>query len=245
MRTCREKIAVAFALCMLMSCASAVDVRAYVIAKTNGDVASSPSHVIACISDMNMVYSQVGLSFNLVECSVVISNELYVVDYTNAPSRTALCNYVTSTGGLELYFVGEIASSQVRAFYTKRGIVVGPDATPRDVSHEVGHACGWKDIYESHSGTSLAVEGRPIQEWMPDDWSPFYPRNMTQASIIQMLLMYGRSGEGHVDIPAGDVRGLWYINVFDHATHRWTRDWRISLAPVSSWHGMNRNPQSE
>ncbi len=243
--TARCSVTAVLILCLTALNTEAADVRAYVIARTNGEVAAVPSRVAACISDMNMVYSQVGLAFNLVECAVVTSNELYVVDYTNAASRVALCNYATNTGGIELYFVGEIASSQARAFHTKRGIVVGPDATPRDVSHEVGHACGWKDVYESHSGTDLSVEGRPRQEWMPDDWSPFYPRTMTQAEIIQKLLMYGRSGDGHIDIPAGDVRGLWYINVFNHATHSWTRDWRISLAPVSAWHGMNRDPQNE
>lgn len=186
--TARRIVPVALALSLAALNASAADVRAYVIARTNGDVAAAPSRVTACISDMNTVYSQVGLAFNLAECAIVTSNELYVVDYTNAASRAALCNYATNTGGIELYFVGEIVSSQARAFHTRRGIVVGPDATPRDVSHEVGHACGWKDIYESHVGTALSVEGRPRQEWMPDDWSPYYPRTMTQAEIIQRLL---------------------------------------------------------
>lgn len=243
--TARRLASAVLVLCLTTLNASAAVVRAYVMARTNGEVAAPPSRVTACISDINMVYSQVGLDFILVECTVVTSNELFIVDYTNAASRVALCNYATNTGGIELYFVGEIASSQVRAFHTKRGIVVGPDATPRDVSHEVGHACGWKDIYESHSGTTLSVEGRPKQAWMPNDWSPYYPRNITQAEIIQRLLMYGRSGDGHLDIPAGEVHGLWYTNVFNHATHSWTRDWRISLAPASAWHGMNRNPQSE
>ena len=243
--TAARQIAAIVGLCLPALCAPAADVRAYVIAKTNGEVAAYPDRVAACLSDMNMVYAQAGLGFNLVGCSVVVSNELYVVDYTNAASRVALCNYAKNTGGIELYFVGEIASSQVHAFHTRRGIVVGPDATPRDVSHDVGHACGWKDIYEAHSGTSLAVEGSPRQEWIPDDWSSYYPRNITQADIIQRLLMYGRSGDGHLDIPAGAVRGLWYTNVFNHVTHTWSRDWRISLAPVSAWHGMNRSPQSE
>lgn len=239
------EIAAAVSVCISTSCVSAADVRAYIIAKTNGDAAADSSCVMACLSDMNMAYSQVGLVFNLVECQVVASNELYIVDYTNAASRAALCNYATGTGGIELYFAGEIVSSQVRAFHTKRGIVAGPDATPRDVSHEVGHACGWKDVYESHSGTSLAIEGRPRKEWMPDDWSPYYPRSITQAAIIRRLLMYGRSGEGHADIPAGDVHGLWYIYIFDANTRTWSRDWRVSLAPVGAWNGMNRNPQSE
>lgn len=43
----------------------------------------------------------------------------------------------------------------------------------------------------------------------------------------------------------GNIHGLWYTNVFNQATHAWTRDWRVSLTPVSAWHGMNRNPQSE
>ena len=65
------------------------------------------------------------------------------------------------------------------------------------------------------------------------------------ASRERMINIGKALKSGHVDIPAGEVRGLWYTNVFNQATHSWTRDWRISLAPVSAWHGMNMNPQSE
>ena len=240
-----QALVAALLVSMVSLRAFAVDVRAYIVARTNGDMTADATRVAACLDDMNFVYSQVGVEFNLRECSIVTSNELYVVDYTNAASHVALCNYAKNTGGIELYFVGEIVSSHARAFQTKRGIVVGPDATPRDVSHEIGHACGWKDIYESHVGTSLAVEGHARKVWLPDDWSPYYPRGIAQVAIIHRLLMYGRSGDTHIDIPGGNIHGLWYTNVFNQATHAWTRDWRVSLAPVSAWHGMNRNPQSE
>ena len=232
----------AMALC---GYAHAVDVRAYVIAKTSGEVAADMSRVEACIDDMNFVYAQVGLRFDLRECSLVFSNELYVVVRTNTTSWTALCDYAQNTGGIELYFVGEIAGAHVNAFCTKGGIVIGPDATPRDVSHEIGHACGWKDIYEAHAGTDLAVSGRATEERLQEDWSPYYPRGITQAEIIHRLLMYGRTGDGHVAIPRGDVYGLWYVNVWNPGVRTWSRDWRLSAVPVSAWHGMNRNPASE
>lgn len=244
MKWCRIILATLLAT-VPVALTSAVDVRAYVIAKTNGEIAANTTRVEECIADMNEVFAQIGLGFVLCQCSIVTSNELWVVDYTNAASRVSLCNYATNTGGLELYFVGEIASSQVRAFHTKRGIVIGPYASSRDVTHEIGHACGWKDIYETHSSTSLAVEGQAKMVWLPNDWSSYYPRGITQAEIIRRLLMYGRSGAGHIDIPAGDIHGLWYVYILDQNTRDWIRDWRVSLAPLGASRGMNRNPRSE
>lgn len=235
------------ALLMVVSvtfAANAVDVHAYIVAKTDGSEATSPAHVVECINDLNLAYSQIGIPFSLMSCNLVVSNEFYDVVYTNAQTWTALCDYAKNTGGLELYFVGGIDGTAT-AFYTRKGIVISQQASARTVSHEVGHAFGWKDIFTRHSQTALLVEGPPSQERMPTEWSPFYPRGTMQADLIPKLLMFGQPSSSKLDIPGGDIYGLWYTNRRDVVTGRWVRDWQLSLAPVGIWNGMNRNPQSE
>lgn len=236
--------AVLAAALLLPACVCAVDIYAYAIADTKAGEVASASKVAGCVSDLNLIYSQIGVPFTLASYSVVTNDAFYRVVYTNAHTWTALCDYTNNTGGIELYFVGEI-DGQATAFHTKKGIVVGPNATARTVSHEVGHAFGWKDIYVNHGETSLVVEGPPSKERLPVEWSPFYPRGTMQADVIPRLLMYGRSSETKADIPGGDIYGLWYVNRRDASTGRWTRDWRLSLAPVGAFGESTRLTLSE
>ena len=95
MKWCRIILAALLAT-VPVALTSAVDVRAYVIAKTNGEIAANTTRVEECIADMNEVFAQIGLGFVVCQCSIVTSNELWVVDYTNAASRVSLCNYATN-----------------------------------------------------------------------------------------------------------------------------------------------------
>lgn len=244
MKTVRQLSSTFLFCAMLPVVAHAVDVHAYIIADGDGVPSSSPSFVADCVVDLNLVYSQIGVPFVLASCAIITNEAFSTVVYTNAQSWIPLCDYATNTGGIELYYVGRIIG-QATAFYTKKGIVVGPEATPRTVSHEIGHAFGWKDIYVNHGGTALAVEGPPSEERMPVEWSPFYPRGTTQADLVQKLLMYGHPSESKVDIPGGDIYGLWYMSRKDASTGRWTRDWRLSLAPVGAFGENMRLPLSE
>ena len=233
--TCCSRLSAVLAVASLLpACVCAMDIFAYAVADTKAGEVASVSKVAGCVSDLNLIYSQIGVPFALASYAVVTNDAFYRVVYTNAHTWTALCDFTNNTGGVELYFVGEI-DGPAAAFYTKKGIVVGPEATPRTVSHEIGHAFGWKDIYVNHGGTALAVEGRPSKERMPVEWSPFYPRGTTQADLVQKLLMYGRPSETKADIPGGDIYGLWYVNRKDASTGRWVRDWRLSLAPVGAF----------
>ena len=115
----------------------------------------------------------------------------------------ALC-----AGGLELYFIRSL-SGRPTAFSRKTGIVIGPRANARTVSHEIGHTCGLPDIYNFYRGTPLAVYGAPSKDRMVDDWG-WYPPSVLHSNIVERLLMYGFRSDAKADISYGDVFGLHY-----------------------------------
>lgn len=205
--------------------------------------AAQRAEVESKIADANFVFSQVGISFDL--RSVSFTNRadwLHVERVGNQrPEIREIVEIMHGTGGLELYFVDEIEGAV--AVHNLGGLVLGTNATGRTLSHEIGHTCGFLDVYRTHSGASSTVDGPVQRDWMPSDWSSpseegFYPSGLTQQDLLPRLLMYGLADESKIDIPYGDVYGLWYE--WMHSTNGWSRQWYLSLAPVGFFtSGMN------
>ena len=72
------------------------------------------------------------------------------------------------TSGLEVYFIESI-TDRVAAFCGNSGIAVGANYNRTTLAHEVGHACGLKDIYHHHDEATLSVTGMPRIFSMCDD----------------------------------------------------------------------------
>ena len=161
----------------------------------------------------------------------------------------ALRDICSDTGGIELYFVRNLVNSDARAIHTRDGIIIstGGGYTSRTVSHEVGHACGLEDIYESSEDGTIIIGDDAIKiEWMPQDWgNGHYPPEMEQRQLISRLLMYGFDLDDSVDIPLGDLYGVGYTRIEgqfegDIAIEYWEK--RLVPVGLSS---MNRNPSHE
>ena len=81
------------------------------------------------------------------------------------------------------------------------------------LAHEIGHACGWHDIYCKNGGSIVAQLREGLrQSWMPLDWSNgtgcrFYDPLLSQYQVIQRLLMFGEGSNVKCDIPSGGVYG--------------------------------------
>jgi hypothetical protein len=154
--------------------------------------------------------------------------------------RTAIRNILTGTGGLELYFVNSFIDIGATAAYNAYGIVVTSNANFRTLAHEIGHACGWRDIYESAGG--YAVSGLVRSSWSPSDWNAgpgpqYYRTTLLQEDMILRLLMYGTFSTTKASIPNGAIHGVWYQSVGGAPLYH------LNLAPVGRA-GMNRNPSS-
>ena len=85
------------------------------------------------------------------------------------------------------------------------------------LAHEIGHQCGLYDIYKAMTNTPLVVSCLPSYNRLPYDWGGgYYSNELTQADLVQRLLLYGVGSASDpnpgIDIPSGQVYGLCYTN---------------------------------
>ena len=218
----------------------------WIVAEDDGRTSHSPNAISNQVESVNRIYSQVAMRFVIESISVTNSTRLTNVNYTNDVQNAELCGLTNGTDGLEVYFVNSI-TDDVAAFHWASGIVVGENANETTLAHEIGHACGLADIYDTYPReTNLAVTGMPQKVYFTHDWG-WYPENVTQAQLVQRLLMYGyNTDSAHKgDISRGDVYGLWYEQVWNPSRNAYDKVWQLGLAPVGfKLHG-NRHPVSE
>ena len=234
-------------LCLpLFTVASQVKLHCWIVADDMGDSPHSYETISNQVVSVNRIYSQVAMSFTIESISHTNSTRLTNVDYSNAAQKAELYSLSNHTEGLDVYFVESI-TERTDAFCGRSGIVVSRNYSDTTLAHEIGHACGLSDIYDSYSReTDLVVTGMPQKVYFTHDWG-WYPENVTQAQLVQRLLMYGyNTGSTHKgDISRGDVYGLWYEQVWNPSRNAYDKVWQLGLAPVGfKLHG-NRHPVSE
>jgi len=130
----------------------------------------------------------------------------------------------SGTGGLEIYFVDDIIDAAglhiPAAAGAAAGILIDDSAPLKAFAHELGHACGWPDIYVDlpvsptlPAGANLPTDKVKVA-WLPDDWNngsdAKYYDNNSQRTIVERLLMHGHGGgsDDSIAIPRGEVHGL-------------------------------------
>ena len=173
----------------------------------------------------------------------MITNDRWmVIESTNYPGELQeLFDSHTGTGGLEIYFVKEIYDTNgwvVWGVNSAHGCAVATNGNFRTLAHEIGHACGLHDIYDTRSDLAAAVTGEVREAWAPDDWNGgpgplYYEPGLEQAELVRRLLMYGYGGTAIVkgDIPLGRVLGI-------------TWNGQTNLVKVGL-RDMNRNPKHQ
>lgn len=233
-----------FLVCLVLLCLSAqtafgtdVRLKCWIVSDGTNVSSQTSTSVSNLVDGVNEIYAQACMRF-LVD-SVSYTNDAYLanVHLTNSVQWRALSSIEQGTGMLELYFV-PVLDGGATAFHTRLGVVVGPNANARTLSHEIGHACGLPDIYVRHRGTANVVQGLPSRERMPDDWG-WYPPSLTQEVLIQRLLMYGLFSTTKADIPYGDIYGVYYTRVGR------TQIWHLDQAPIGFGLHGNRHPVSQ
>ncbi len=229
-------------LASFFSMGETVKLHCWIVGDDDGGTSCSADSIQALVDGINQIYNQVALSFSIGSVSFTNDTRLSDLVYSDAAQRNAICAITNNTDGLELYFIRHL-EGRPTAFYRSDGIVIGPRANVRSVAHEIGHACGMKDVYDRASGTGLVVEGFPAKNRMPHDWG-WYPSETTQADILGRLLMYGYTSDSKADIPFGDVYGLYYVNSWNPISGGYDRDWRLGLAPVGFEAHATRCPVS-
>lgn len=233
-----------FAVCVFASpLVRAVDLYCWIVADDNGASPFTEESIGGLIDEVNRLYRQVALTYRIRSLSQTNDSTLAIVRQNDTRQRKLIRAIGRGTGGLELYFVNDLRG-RATALHAKTGIIVGPRANGRTLSHEIGHACGLPDIYDVHRESGLSVSGFPMRTRMPNDWG-HYRRGVTQRDIIKRLLMYGYTNETKADLTYGDVYGLHYTSSWDPVRRVWEKSWHLNNAPVGFvLHGI-RNPSSE
>jgi len=221
----------------------AADLYCWIVGDASGNCHFTPSSVSNFVSEVNDLYRQVAMSFDIKDLVCTNDAALTSVDLNNERQKARLCAIGSGTGGLELYFVNELRG-RATAVQRSTGIIIGPSANGRTLGHEIGHACGLPDIYDSHRGTTLSITGAPSKERMPNDWG-WYPTNVTQQVVVGRLLMYGYSSTQKADLSYGDIYGLHYTSSWNRVNRRWDKFWELSNAPIGFGLHGNRHPVSQ
>lgn len=231
---------------LLLSASSngeAVGLHCWIVGDDDGRTSYSAGSVQDVVDGANQIFAQVALSFEVRSLSFTNDTRLSDLDYSDAAQKNALCGVTNATGGLELYFIRHLEGIPT-AFSRRDGIVIGHRANVRTVAHEIGHACGLKDIYDRASGAEAAVDGAPSRDRMPLDWG-WYPPDTTHADVLKRLLMYGYASEAKADISLGDVYGLYYTSAWNPVSQGYDRTWHLGPAPVGFEANGVRSPASE
>ena len=191
------------------------------------------------MADVNKIYEQIGVSFYIDSISVTnCSRWLNLKDDGESAFdpflRRELVNLTRMSGGIELYFIDNIAKGKV-ANHSRNGIVISTNATARVIAHEIGHSFGLADAYpfQKHEPHAHLPEPLIRERGAPDDWSNgeghrYYRKELSQEGLIWRLLMCGYDEQGGRDLSFGmiygyaadDVDGMTNVGFFSGNSRR-------------------------
>lgn len=224
----------------------AIPVHCCVVGKSYGNVTVYPhdsEDITNFVCEVNVILGQAAVKCVLQ--SVVFTNLDQYASLSSDDDQAviSLCSTLPSLDGLELYFVSALDGAA--GLCTPYGIIIDSQTSARGVAHEIGHACGFDDIYVTADGTNLYVDCVVSTDTVsPGDWGR-YSRNISQRDLIYRLLMYGYDGKDGVDIPFGNVFGITYDKYLDAATHTTNTIWRLGWVKVGTSNQINRSPCSQ
>ena len=185
---------------------------------TNGHHVGSASDIPALIAGANDVYRQAGLRFAC--ASVSYTNQpFWFLNSEMAYYQQEIVNAMTGTHGLEVYIVPNIAPGVPGRNLPKRGLLMTTTTSAHIFAHEIGHECGWHDIYTSPGKDLPQMTTLLSREHLPSDWNngsgpqEYYPRDTQLATVIRRCLMFGLTSGGS-DIPTGSIHGFDKFGVF-------------------------------
>ncbi len=188
----------------------------YVVKDGTGNTNWTTEKLCGFAENLNKVYKQLAMNFTI--GGVYEINDAHYLNIADEEKLFSLQGMNHKLDGLEVYCVESLWGDKVGVSILggeEAGITLSNSASYVDLAHEIGHACGVRDIYVGKLVGTIryGITDSVKREWLPGDWSggPLhgcYPSNLTQASLIRRLLMNGEKGESSLDIPCGPVHGV-------------------------------------
>ena len=198
----------------------------YILRWSSGQPIVDENEVRQWVEDANIIFRQVMMKCNVMKVEYIdkdLSDKWLSIGLKDG-TATNLFSYANVTNSLEIYFTnliddGDSAGYSTMPFdgedYDWYGIAISvstANAHPGKVlAHEIGHACGLKDIY---LGTNWQYESRSIKStFSPYGWTGgndsvnYLSTGLTYSNIVETLLMHGVATSGNWDIPFVGMQG--------------------------------------
>ena len=174
------------------------------------------AHLDSMLAEVNAIFRQVGMHFTYGAPITNVVNDVFAINgLINTNVATQIRRLMSGTDGLEIYFIpGSGQDEEPLGRYNPYGIIVKNICNAKTMAHEIGHACGWNDIYTKRRKFEPSELSQSLRcEWIPNDWNNgsgcrFYDPMLSQKDVIQRILMHGEGGNTKVDIPSGSVHAL-------------------------------------
>ena len=226
-----------------------LDVRAFVVCNEeagNVEPAVDDEGVRNYVQFANFVFRQIGVRFNLLGIETLPNSaknwNIVMNEWTGVSlwRRKSVSSQVRSlmrdnnvSGCINVYFVGNISmdvdgeSRELGGCQISGGVFISNKCSDHTLAHELGHALGLWDCYDSYSSLRDQNSGLPPLEVKdpdlpispsrfqsrPRDWGDetgrgFYALSDTYRSVIKQFLMYGDDDfipHYSYDIPDGAV----------------------------------------
>jgi hypothetical protein len=153
------------------------------------------------------------MSFYVAGVEHVASNDWFVID--NNTVFYKMTSYANVTEGLELYCVGTItyaaglhSDPRLMPIDARCGMAVSSTSAHRNtLAHEIGHACGLKDITYLVFQDSVGIDLACSANWSGGDGTGYHDPGLKHAALVQRLLMYDTANPQKADIAVGSVKG--------------------------------------
>ena len=185
-------------------------VHVYIICSNNVPAVGTGT-VNAWVAEANRIYRQAAMSFYVAGVEHVYDHEEW---YTITTNFTQMCSYANWTGGLELYCVNSIVRangkhSDMNLVYgdARRGMAVKANAPPATLAHEIGHACGLRDIRYVHVDDNVSELRSGTSNWSGGEGTGHHAPGLKHAALVQRLLMFYMGVAQKADIAVGSVMG--------------------------------------
>ncbi len=192
--------------------------------------AADESRVRGLVAGANKIFEQVGISFYIDSINYTNRDDLMSIKkdvISNVPGEInyrqerlyELVGFSHNTQGVELYFIDEIDPDTI-GINTPFGAVLSASADANVLAHELGHACGAKDIYpySRYDANVFLLDNSVKENNLPDDWNNgegfrYYEALLRQEDLVKRLLMCGFNYSDNLDMTSGTVRG--FVNALE------------------------------
>jgi len=219
----------------------------FVICDANGTPAVLEAQIDLWVAEANRIFRQVGMSFT--KASVKYLNEPQWFQIGGQIDFRNMLSHTNNVGGLEVYcidkFVGDYKDTLGAAIpgnpgstvqMAVCGIAMAANAHPSTLAHEIGHACGLRDIINGPLQDLVREELVGADNWSGGSGTGYYPRDLKHMDLIKVLLMYQYQGDSERgDIPLGNVMG--------YDPYDYTFPYVIKSLPIGL-KSMNRQPRN-